>query len=306
MWKFRIRHWFLMLACLVASVVSACGSGRPTAHLTTIPIQVSPSNLMALPLVVAVAIHSDTAYGLQFHLTPQGTSAVTAVSPADPTRLAHPVFAYVAVHGDWALITPEANSGFRWTALASLPLVETDLPRLAQQLLPAVLRDHQVTPAHIETLPFSQAQTLFLGGRLPFWLVPATDVARLPSHSYHLITLLTASTGPIPALVLTAPPGQRAAVAASVNAALTYIHTHDANNVARLVAPYYGLSPAALTPWVRNGVALGMWPETTFPDRTTYVRLLQWLAAVPADRSDAWYASQVDPKPAAAALAGSL
>ena len=249
-------------------------SKAPPPERHVIAVTLTGSRLLALPLFVALDDRILRVDGLRVRFGRTGVR----IGPAD----SFPVDGVLAWRSDAVLITPGSDHSFRWADLKHWPeLATAGLDRNQADWLKAVLVDHGVGATQVDFLSIDAARRLFAGGHLPWLVLPLEDAALLISQGAYAATFLGASTGPVPALIISGTNRELPLLLAALNQAEAIIRTTSARDLAAMVArDYPGYKESALQSLIATGQGLGLWPPTTFLGSDVYERGRALLAGI--------------------------
>lgn len=213
-----------------------------------------------------------------------------------------PAVGYIGIRPDLLLVSPMADPSFRLRSLNQLPMVIQKNIAPDRTLADKIFLAHHAQISRWSTASAAVLDQIWKAHHLPWVLVTLGEAIHLTELDPHTSVLawLGASTGPVPATVITAskPDGKTVRFLDAINLALWYLHTTPPAQVATGVngRPTDG----RLTRLVHQALHLQVWPATTFPDRSTFDRRRAlWNPNWPP------YDSAVNPGPGRQALADS-
>lgn len=271
---FPLSRWIALAAfCITLAGCGQHAQPRPApAPYPVLTVYWTPSSpVLSIPVYLAESLHlfADQHLSVQWSTNPG-----VPVSIATPSR--HwPIVGLIASRPDSILVAPSPDPHFRLRTLKHLPVVYA---RSESSMLPIIqhaLAIEQVTPSSYTALPFSHIEQLWRKNQLPFGLVNLSQLQTLKrlDPKTTVLSWLGASTGAIPTLVVTGPPGPKLVrFLTALNLALWYLHTHRVRDVQSLIQNRLSLSSRQTDQLIRQGLYYDIWPTTIVPVPADYRR----------------------------------
>lgn len=297
--KYCKRPFLLPLVGSLVVLLTGCGA-RPApsaneASWPTVSVQLDDiTPLMTLPLTLALRLGTFHERHVKIVFTNKSHTANVTLS-SSPQR---PVVGYLATRPDLVLVSPRPDPHFRLRALNHLPIFYSPIVHSEIPLVSALLKTQRAHITQWTPIPFSQMKQLWRRQHLPWAVVTLSEAQVLKHLDARTVTLswLGASTGPIPTVMLEEHRAEPAVTRflAGLNLALWYLHTTPPAAVASILSN--GHQDSQLVQEIRQALHYQYWPNTTYPDSSTYARMTslmpQWQS----------YTVMVDPGPALQAL----
>lgn len=278
---------------MVGSLISLAGCGsttKPAYPAVTVKVA-SDEPLSKIPFEVATRLGFFSKVTIQWSQTSASQLRVASPSPNSP------ILGYLVVRPNLELLAPIPDPHFRLRSLNNLPMVISQSATHEQPLAERVFSAHRAHVRRYEVLSLNEIERLWRRHHLPWVLVTLNEAQKLKSLDAHSVVLawIGASTGPIPVEVLTARSSSHIpSVLHGLNMALWYLNTTPAKKIAEV------LGQPDLAAAIRQARRYNLWPSTTLPDESTYIRGQRWFSDWPP------YQTAVNPKLARQALLRAL
>lgn len=287
----------------LALVVAGCGPKRaPRTALPTVPIHLTaPQSFLNTPLYLAERLGLFAHNGIAVNT--QSPRAGLTIGPLPRSRT---VIGVVAQKSDEFLIAPSADPHFRLNQLSTLPVAYIPSHPQVRTLMDAIFALHEVKPPLLQALAVSQIPRLWAHGQIPYLVAPLPVVVSLTHspHPAHILATFAASTGNIPAWVVSGTPGaHQAAVLEALNVSLWYLRSHSPHQVSAVLAGVNGWNQGTWRKILRTSQPYHFWPASTYPSRPPYQRWQALVRLLPHAPVPAPYEKVVDTEAATAAMA---
>ncbi len=257
------RRWKLLIsAAATAGLVTFAGCGTqkaqpPTRPWPVVSIEISrgPSSTLLLPIQVASRLNLFALQHVRVRWTHSSASVHIGLAQSQ-----WPWAGEIAQRPDFYLVAPVRDPHFRLRALNRLPVDYPPSLQSARPLIDSIMALNQSTP-QLQELPWTELQSLWKHGHLPWAIVNSTELLRLQhiDRQTTVLNWLGSSTGPIPTVAVWGRSPHLPQVLAALNMALWYMHTTPPGTLAPLMSPE---DPSAAQRTIRQALHEDLWPPS--------------------------------------------
>jgi hypothetical protein len=255
---------------LLALGLGACGV--PSAKTSSTPrlsVHIAESSrFAALPVDLSQALGFFRQQGIRL----QQTSAHRASLTVGPIGGRWPVVGIVNRGLDGFVLGAVKDPGFRLTALNQVPVAYPKNDPALALAFRALMRIHHVTDFLLEPLTPTHMLRLWQSGHLPYVVANAALRYHLLRSDPQGVTLvvLSATTGPMPSLVVSGRSHVLPQFLAGLNLALWYLETHTPQQVWSILPPR--LRTAQSLSFIEEADRHHWFSPTTVPSHRDYDR----------------------------------